>query len=183
MAQLLHRGDVNQRAPGIRRAMFVLLTLAAPTAATGQGTSLRTLHAGDTVKVWAVSPRLNGSVGGLKAIRTDSLWIGALDAGRSEAQSTIPIVALRRLEVRRGEHRSVTRIVIGTLVGVGAGALAGGLIGGAAGSSTETNGDINGIIGVLAGGTLGGLLGGIAGGIIGGHKRVPRWQSVSLSWR
>ena len=138
-----------------------------------------TLREGDTLKVWAVRPRLNGTVGILAGLRADTLTLGQLVPTVPPGQTSVPYAALRRIDVRRGTHRSTGRIVTGTLLGVAAGALLGAAIGPAIECGNDCSGYYEGVIGAIAGFGIGGIAGGVTGGIL-GARRVPKWEPVTL---
>ncbi|HET9424655.1 MAG TPA: hypothetical protein VFO55_04720 [Gemmatimonadaceae bacterium] len=173
----------------MQRSFFIVTALAAalqagPVAAQGRAT-LSTLVPGDTLRVWAVGPRLNGAPGILSHFLRDTLTLADVNAvaGQPSVQAIVPYASLRRVDVRRGTRRSPQKI----LLGVVAGAAAGGLIGGILGPIIECSGSCNddydyaGIGGFLVGSSAGIVLGGVTGGLVGARYRSPRWEAVRLT--
>ena len=165
------------------RALVVLCLLSLPgLRASGQRPTLATLQSGDTIKVWAVAPRLNGETGVFDGFTSDTLTLQALPfAPTAVPRARVPYASLRRIDVRRGPARSTGRTIAGVLIGAAGGMLLGAALGPIieCGSSCGDEGDLEGLGGFLIGGTLGIVGGGIAGGVIGARPR-PRWESVDL---
>lgn len=171
----------TRKAPGKRLAgaAGLLLLLNAVTAASQGRPTLGGLNPSDTVRVWAVAPRLNGVRGVLHGFTSDTLRLNDFSAPPARI-ADVPYAALRRVDVRRGMRRSSTR----TIVGVIAGGVVGFALGAAVGPSVECSvrdcsGDLDGLAGFLVGAGGGIVIGGTAGGIIGARKQ-PYWLSVRL---
>ncbi|MEO5567925.1 MAG: hypothetical protein ABIR92_05505 [Gemmatimonadaceae bacterium] len=169
------------------RALFLaagILVCPASQAMSQPPLTLGTLHSGDTIRVWAVAPRLNGVTGVFARFGADTLAFGDLQSGSAEQalRAEVPYLSLRRIDVRRGLHRSGTR----TLVGVVAGGMVGLLVGGALGPLVECSGgcsgsgDFQGLVGFVVGSGLGMVVGGVTGGVLGARTR-PKWQAVLLT--
>jgi hypothetical protein len=162
-------------------AITGLLCLGA-SAALGQGReTLATLRGGDTVKVWAVGPRLNGELGAFGGFASDTLVLQSSFEPSAVARARVPYASLRRVDVVRGKHRSVPRTVAGVVLGAAGGMLLGFIVGPAVecGGTCSDDGDWAGLGGALAGGAVGIVAGGITGGVIGARPRT-NWESVSL---
>ena len=147
-----------------------------------QGQRITTLQPGDTIKVWAVQPRLNGELGAFGALHADTLTLRTLPmAPDAMVRAQVPWAALRRIDVLHGKHRSTGRIVGGVVLGAAAGMLLGAVIGPVVecGGSCSDNGDWAGLGGFVLGSMVGIVGGGITGGVIGGRPR-PRWEPVDL---
>lgn len=148
--------------------------------------SLRSLRPGDTVRVWAVSPQLNGSVASFSRLGDTYLTLSELSGAYpfSPSPSEVPIVALRRIDVRRGVHRSTARALIGIVLGTTGGVIVGAPLGlmTACGRSCSGKGEHTALGGWFLGATVGGLTGAITGGVIGARPR-PRWESVTAASR
>ena len=146
--------------------------------------TLGTLVPGDTLRVWAVAPRLNGARGILDRFRDDTLTMLDLKqlAGQREVVARVPYSSLTRVDVQRGKHRSAARIAGGALIGAAGGLLIGATLGPIieCGSSCGTGGDLEGVAGFVLGGAAGIVVGGVAGGFIGARFRVPKWEAVRL---
>jgi hypothetical protein len=147
---------------------------------------LSALRSGDTLRVWATQPRLNGTVGLLDRLERDTLGLRSFAGSRPlPAGLAVAIPALTRLDVRRGLRRSVgwsvAGVVLGAAIGTVVGAYSGVLIE-CGGSCSDEPGDLAGLAGFVLGGGVGGIAGGIAGGIIGARRR-PYWQPVGLPSR
>jgi hypothetical protein len=144
------------------------------------------LAPGDTVRVWATAPLLNGTVGGLSRLDGRDLTMTNLAeaAPLTTPPTVVPLNTLRRLDVRRGMHRSVERTVIGVVLGAAGGALIGAALGPVIECRIDCNqsGSLQGIVGFFIGAGVGGVAGGITGGVIGARKR-PKWESVRLGSR
>jgi hypothetical protein len=143
------------------------------------------LRPGDTVLVWSSVPPLAGVVGLIARLEPDTLALRDLPGRRTlPVGAAIALPALRRLEVRRGQRRSVGWTLTGVVLGMAGGVLVGSL-GGVVlecGGSCSGQGELAGLAGFVVGGAVGGLAGGIVGGVIGGQRR-PRWQPVPLPAR
>lgn len=166
-----------------RTSIAIALTVAAAGWAGAQGSSaptLGSLHPGDTVRVWAVAPLLNGARGAIRVFQSDTLSLAHLQTAAVLAE--VPYSSLRRVDVRRGTHRSGGRILVGTLLGAAGGLALGMAVGPMleCGNSCGDNGDLEGIIGFLVGSTVGTIAGGVTGGII-GARRTDKWVPVRLT--
>jgi hypothetical protein len=168
----------------IRHLLLVIaLAILSPLSAVhAQSESLSTLGIGDTIRVWAVAPRLNKVTGTFSSFRFDTLTLGQLPgAGTVQPIAQVPYLSLRRVDVRRGKHRSTGRIIAGTLIGAGAGLLLGAAVGPAIEcGARDCQGDLDGIVGFVAGAGLGTIIGGVTGGFIGARKQ-PNWRPVGLA--
>lgn len=164
----------------LARVLVPLITLAlgaANVAAAQSRPSLTSLAAGDTVKVWSVTPRLNGAEGLFNEFRADTLTLGALPFGSVSILAKVPYSGLRRVDVRRGTHRSTGRIVAGVLIG----GLVGGALGAAIGPAVECRNGcpdyLGGLAGFVYGAGAGIAVGSLTGGII-GARRTGKWVAV-----
>jgi hypothetical protein len=166
----------------MRRILFAFsIALSATRAVHAQPTTLSSLRAGDTIRVWAVAPRLNGQPGTFDSAERDTLRF--MNLGQLPATPiAVGYPALHRIDVKRGTHRSAGRIVIGSVLGVALGTIAGGYIGVAAecGRTCGDSGDFEGLAGFLAGGALGAVAGGVTGGVLAARHRAARWDAVDL---
>lgn len=170
----------------IRAFLLAAGILAGPASpATAQAPlTLGTLNSGDTIRVWAVAPRLNGVTGVLARFSGDTLALADLHRGAAALPllAEVPYLSLRRIDVRRGLRRSGTR----TFVGVVAGGVVGLLVGGALGPLVEcaggcrASGDYQGVVGFVVGSGLGMVVGGMTGGVLGARRR-PTWEAVRLT--
>ena len=147
---------------------------------------LSALRPGDTLRVWATRPRLNGTMALLDRLERDTLGLRSFPGGHTVPEGlSVAIPALTRLDVRRGQRRSVgwsaAGVVLGAALGTVVGAYGGVLIE-CGGSCSDEPGDLAGVGGFLIGGTVGAATGGITGGIIGARRR-PNWQPVGLPRR
>ena len=163
-----------------------LTAVATPSPAAAQRwADLSSLRPGDTLRVWATGPRLNGTVRLLDRLERDTLALTDLAGRGPRAGLAVPILAVTRLDVRRGQRRSVgwsaAGVVLGAALGTVVGAYTGVLIE-CRGSCSDENGDLVGLAGLLLGGTVGAATGAIAGGIIGARRRA-NWQPVGLPRR
>jgi hypothetical protein len=156
-----------------------------PAIGKGQGApTLSSLASGDTLRVWAVTPRLNGATGVLDRFRSDTLTLLGMErtAEQRPLLAQVPLMGLRRVDVRRGLHRSGGRIALSALVGATAGAL----VGAALGPIIECDGscnddpDLAGAAGFFFGIGGGIVIGGVAGATIGFFHRSPKWVAVRL---
>jgi len=160
-----------------KKLIAAFMLIAASRAARAQGTPFSELRAGDTVRVWAVQPRLNGQQGTFDARLRDTMRFTSLSQ-----PVAVGYPSLRRIDIKRGTHRSATRIVIGTVLGAAAGSIAGAFLGTAieCGRTCGDDGEWEGLGGFLLGGTVGIIGGGVAGGVIAGRHRTARWEAVDL---
>ena len=162
-----------------RVAAFLIVVLAGQARAQG-GLTLSTLSPGDTVRVWSVAPRLNGALGAFTSFRADTFTLSQLPPNPTAmALASVPYASLRRVDVRRGLHRSGGRIVVGVLLGAAAGLVVGGPSGAAIECRHGCPGDFGGLAGFVVGSAVGIVAGGIGGGLI-GARRTPNWEYVSL---
>ena len=173
------------RAPnGLALIAMTLAVLAIATPAAAQERTLGTLVPGDTLRVWAVAPRLDGTRGILDRFVNDTLGLLGMKPVASQPSliAQVPYAALRRVDVQRGMHRSAARIAGGALLGAAGGLLVGAALGPMieCGSSCGNGGDLEGVAGFVVGGATGIIVGGVAGGFIGARFRVPSWQAVRL---
>lgn len=145
-----------------------------------QRPTLATLVPGDTIKVWAVGPSLNGRQGLLASFRADTLTLGAMPNAGSGAQVAVPYRSLRRVDVVRGRGRSVIRTIFGGVLGGAAGMAIGIPAGVMADCDGSCGGDGDGIRGAIVGMFAGAVVGGTVGGAIGARKRT-RWVAVRLT--
>jgi hypothetical protein len=174
---------INSLPARFSRAVVLILATSLASRAGAQST-LMTLNPGDTLRVWAVAPSLNGVQGVLSRFRSDTLTLADLHqvAGQSAVRATVPYAALRRVDVRRGTYRSPGRIVLGVIAGAAGGILLGGYIGVYACEEwCNSGGDLDGLLGLMAGASIGAVAGGVTGGVIAGRHRSPRWVSVTLT--
>lgn len=167
--------------------MLTLVSLAAPATpsqlAAQRWPALSSLRSGDTLRVWATRPRLDGRVALLDRLERDTLGLRAFSSARSVPEDlAVAIPALTRLDVRRGLRRSVGRSVVGVVLGIALGTAVGaatGVLLECGTSCSDENNEFAGLAGFVLGGGVGGIAGGIAGGVIGARRR-PHWQPVGL---
>lgn len=178
------------------QALFTLTVIALasavrPAASAGAQASpsrnnLRSLRAGDTLRVWAVGPRLNGAMGRFTALGSDTLAMDDLRRGDPlpGERIAVPLMALRRVDVREPTHRSGWRTLAGVVLGGAGGLIVGAYAGVLAecGNSCSDNGEWGGLEGGLVGAAVGTLAGAIAGGVIGARPHAG-WRGVVLSVR
>ena len=161
-----------------RTSVAFLIALAVARPAIAQ-TPLSALQPGDTIRVWAVDPRLNGQSGIFDTRLRDTLRFSRLP---QPPITTIAVgfPALRRIDVKRGQHRSPARIIIGTVLGAAAGAVAGSALGVLieCGRDCGDDGEWGGFAGFMLGGGFGILAGGTTGAIITARHRTARWEVV-----
>jgi hypothetical protein len=154
-------------------AYFVLLV--AGRAAGAQLTPLSGLQPGDTIRVWAVAPRLDGVTGLVDVRLRDTLRF---------MNPSLPIDvsygALRRVDVQRGVRRSAARVFGATLIGAGVGAFVGSFVGRKLDCGDCHDDDFAGLGGVILGGATGIIAGGLTGGLLAARHRTPRWDAVDL---
>jgi hypothetical protein len=166
----------------VHRSLFIFILIAgvAPAAA-GQVTPLSGLRAGDTIRVWAIDPRLNGRAGIFESPLRDTLRFSSIPQP-PVITTAVGFPAIRRIDVKRGTHRSAGRIVIGSVLGAAAGALVGGYLGVGleCGRTCGDEGDFEGVAGLVLGAGAGIIVGGITGGVIAGRHRTARWDAVDL---
>ena len=165
-----------------RLVLLAVLVLALPALrASAQRPTLATLQTGDTIKVWAVGPRLSGETGGFAGFSADTLALSALPfTPAAVTRARVPYTALRRVDVRRSRERSTGRMFAGIVIGAAGGLVVGAALGtGFECAATGCDDEFEGLGGFLLGSTVGFVGGGIAGGVIGGRIR-PRWESVDL---
>jgi hypothetical protein len=157
--------------------LAIVVMLAAARPAIAQSASLTTLQPGDTIRVWSTAPRLNGQAGIFDARLRDTLRFTSLSQ-----PTDVPYTTLRRIDVKRGVHRSATRVVIGSLLGAAAGSIVGAYLGTAieCGRTCGDEGEWEGLAGFVFGGGFGIIAGGVTGGIIAGRHRTARWEAVDL---
>ena len=158
-----------------------LLSLATPVGA--QRPTLGSLHEGDTVKVWAVNPRLNGEQGAFAGFRSDTLTLRTIPFGPGAlVRAHVPYTALRRIDVRRGKAQSRGRTIAGAVIGGAGGMVLGAMLGPiieCGGTDCGGTNGLEGIAGFVVGAGLGTVAGAIVGGVYGARPR-PRWESVEL---
>jgi hypothetical protein len=151
--------------------------------ASAQRPTLGTLQEGDTVKVWAVGPRLNGDQSAFGGIRSDTVTLRALPFGPDAmVRARVPYMSLRRVDVRRGSAQSKGRTFAGAVIGGAGGLVLGAMLGPiieCGGADCGGTNGLEGIAGFVVGGGLGLVAGGIVGGVYGARPR-PRWESVDL---
>jgi hypothetical protein len=164
-----------------RLASVVLASCVAIASSQAQNPSVSSLAPGDTVRVWAVGPRLNGDRGVLADVVRDTLKLADFALPPAPIAS-VPYAMLRRVDVQRGKRRSPFRIAAGIIGGAALGAYALGYLGAEieCGATCGDEGDLEGIAGGLLGGGLGFILGGTTGGIITARMRVPNWRPVVI---
>jgi hypothetical protein len=162
-------------------SLVVACALAGVRPAKAQRPALPDLRAGDTVRVWAVAPRLNGETGIFDSFTRDTLRFN-IPPLLANAPTAVSFPALRRIDRQRGVHRSPARIVIGSVLGAAAGAVVGAFLGTTieCGSNCGAEGDLEGIAGFVLGGGVGIVAGGVTGGFIAARHKSPRWQAIDL---
>jgi hypothetical protein len=169
---------ISRRAAHSIQIALLGICVAGPAAA--QKLTLWTLQPGDTIKVWSVAPSLNGALGTLTALRADTLVLGEWPPSPEAAvRTSVPYMALRRVDVRRGLHRSAARTVVGMVLGGAAGMFVGAFGGAAIECAAGCDDEWGGFAGFIVGGTVGLAGGAITGGVIGARRR-PNWEYVSL---
>ena len=164
-----------------RLLLAFVIAAAGTSTASAQLTPLSGLRPGDTLRVWAVEPRLNGQSGTLDAARRDSLRFTSL--GLPPTPMAVGLPSLRRVDVKRGVARSPGRIILGSLLGAGVGMFAGAALGTwiECGSKCGDSGDLEGLAGLVLGGATGIVAGGVTGGLLGARHRSPKWEWVDIS--
>jgi hypothetical protein len=152
---------------------FILMAAAQPLVA--QLTPLSGLQLGDTIRVWAVAPRLDGETGLFDVRLRDTLRF---------TSRSLPIdvsyAALRRIDVRRGVHRSPARVFGATLIGAGVGAFVGAFVGRKLECGDCHDDDFAGLGGLILGGATGAIAGGLTGGMLAARQPTARWDAVDL---
>src|SRR4051812_31852363 len=139
-----------------RWALALLLFVSAADTAVAQGRALSSLQPGDTIRVWAVAPSLNGVRGTLASLRADTLTLGELPPSPTAmVRASVPYASLRRVDVLRGKHRSQGWIFAGTVLGGAAGLFVGAYAGAAIDCHYGCSGDWEGIAGFIEGGAVG----------------------------
>jgi hypothetical protein len=157
--------------------LAIVVMLAAVRPAIAQTASLSTLQPGDTIRVWSTAPRLNGQTGIFDVRLRDTLRFTSLSQPMD-----VPYATLRRIDVRRGLHRSPVRIIGGTLLGAAVGSVVGAFLGVKleCGADCSDDGEWGGLAGFVFGGGAGIIGGGVTGGILAARHRTPRWEGVDL---
>ena len=158
----------------MRRRLLLIIALAAPSAAAvSRAHAQPTIHAGSRVRVEApgiAGRRLEGT---LTAANADSLTISVGDgpSPRSATMLTVPMSAVRRVDIQAGRSRgrgAIRGALIGTVLGLGF----------AAATNAARNSDIRNASDSIssaayaAGGVI--VFGG-AGALLGGAIGVERW--------
>ena len=136
---------------------------------------------GDTVRVTAPSMDMDGSVGTVAALETDTLTVQVED--RADALY-VPLADVTKLEVRRGRKSNAGK---GALIGLGVGAVVGVALGfaacagesGGALCNSDTGEDTSVALAALLG-AYGAVLGTGIGALIGLAARTDRWETVPL---
>src|SRR5258708_6443412 len=86
---------------------------------------LASLAPGDTLRVWSSQPRLDGTVGVLTRLPRDTISLADLPRRRAAPMPSprieLPVGAADRVQVRRGNHRSIVGGVAGLVIGGAAG--------------------------------------------------------------
>ena len=173
---------------GFSLIFTALVLAAAPTLARGQ-TSVEidpALVMGDTVRVWASTPRLDGAVAAFARIQAADLVImgqGASPYGPGR-EFAVPFSGVTRIDVLRRHRPSAGKIMLGILVGAGVGALVGAPMGPLieCGGACDKEGKLQPMVGPGLGAAIGAGVGGLLGGVVVGHTRT-RWQSVTFTVR
>jgi hypothetical protein len=169
--------------------IFTAIILAiAPALARGQSSAETdpTLAVGDTVRVWASTPRLDGAIAAFARIQAADLIImgqGASPYG-SGREYAVPLSGVTRIDVLRRHRPSVGKIMLGVLVGAGVGALVGAPMGPIieCGGACDKEGKLQPMVGRGLGASIGAGIGGLLGGVVVGHART-RWESVTFTVR
>ena len=157
--------------------LLILLVAAIVRPAAAQGTPLSSLRTGDTIRVWAVDPPIDGRFGIFDARLRDTLRFTDL-VQPPVVSLAVALPSVRHIAVKRGIHRSPARIFIGTVLGAAAGAAAGAVLGRAMDCGACNNDDdFEGLGGLVFGGALGLVVGGTTGAII-TRRPTPRWEAV-----
>jgi hypothetical protein len=143
------------------------------------------IASGDTVRVWASSPKLSGAVGVVTDLRGDTLALRDLRGRRPLGLGTpVPLPLLARLDVQRGTRPSKVAVVTGSVFGMAAVGVLGALIGVKIDCASRCEGEWEGVEGAVAGLAVGAITGGVGGGLLAGRwNRVPRWRRVGLPLR
>lgn len=169
--------------------IFTALLLAgAPTLLRGQASVEidPTLVVGDTVRVWASTPRLDGAIAAFARIQAADLVItgqGASPYGPGR-EFAVPFSGVTRIDVLQRRRPSAGKILAGILVGAGVGALVGAPMGPLieCGGACDKEGKLKAKVGPGLGASIGAGVGGLLGGVVVGHTRT-RWQSVTFTVR
>jgi hypothetical protein len=162
--------------------------MAGPAVAHGQSSVEVTpiLSTGDTVRVWAGNPRLEGAIAAFSRIQSTDLVItgqGPNPYGPGR-EFTVPFGSVSRIEVLRRHRPSAGKMLAGIVIGGGIGALIGAPMGPIieCGGACDREGDLQPMVGKGLGAAIGAGIGAILGGVVVGHTRT-RWESVTFSVR
>ena len=154
----------------------LLLASALPAQVPGDVVRVR----GESTAPWRTG-RLVARADSTLVLRVDREYVRDTTAGGAGGRwmpagnDTIPLAAVRQLEVRRHEANRGRRAALGGIGGGVLGALLGGLLGSQAGGDAEVN-----FLPVIGAG-VGGLAGLVFGGLAGARSATPTaWESVPL---
>lgn len=166
--------------------IIVALTLLAGVSALSSGQSpvetTPILNAGDTLRVWSTSAKLDGAMGVLARLTTSDLVLAG--QGVPAREWSVPLANVDRLEVLQKKRRSGGRILAGALIGAGVGSLVGGTLVPfvECGGACDKEGSVKPFAPRKIGFVIGAGVGGILGGVVGGISR-PKWVGVTLPVR
>ena len=144
---------------------------------------------GDTVRVWAMSPPLEGERATVRRVARDTLVFSLRSAVSREGPDTpVEMRSLQRLEVRDGAGTSRKCRVIGYATGSVLGLAAGAYLtyrrtglycdpGAPCVQDVESGEAIGAVFGIIIGGIAGATIGGGIGWAI-GSRPVERWRQV-----
>lgn len=174
-----------------RRFLFAsILALAAfaPAMSRAQSTVATSpaLIAGDTVRVWAPTARLDGVTATFARVSPMELVIAgqATNPADPPREWVVPFGSVVRVDVLRANRRSGRRVFAGILIGAAGGALVGAPLGPLieCGGVCDREGALKPQVGYGVGAVIGAGVGAILGGVVTGMRRT-HWETVSFSIR
>ena len=141
---------------------------------------------GDTLRVWASTPKLDGVIATLGRLSVAEIVLQgqATSPDVPPRELGVQLQSLTRLDVLRGTKRSAGRIVAGVLLGAAAGALVGAPLAQLieCGGACDTEGSLQPKVGPALGAAIGAPIGAIIGGVIAGSRRA-KWHTVTITVR
>lgn len=147
------------------RTLFAILLLAVPAAARAQYNEPGLLGGGSRIRVAAPAVAGDPVIGRLLVLSRDTLL---MSAGSGDARITLPLAAVRSIDLSEGRDRRGWAVK-----GAGIGLVAGGLLGGLSIGNADRN-DLAALAGFFAGAVIGTPLGAAVGAIV----APERWRSV-----
>jgi hypothetical protein len=169
-------------------ALLAFAAVAWSSEATAQSAveSTPALVVGDTIKVWAPVPRLDGVMALFQRLDAREIVISGTSQNPSmpARHVAVPLNSSLKVEVLRRRERSRRRLMTGIAVGAAAGALLGAPLGPLieCGGVCDKVGDRTPMVGWGLGAAIGAPIGALLGGVIGGTTRA-RWQEVTFTVR